>query len=149
MMATARRSAPLHVNRYDMGNSRSPGLHSKGFESQVLLQSCFTGPVACNAPGPLIRLGDLKHRLLRQVCHFENGEIHHFLNGESSKVTLVRLSQDYALGMPCHGCIGCPWYSQVFPHGAMKPYCQVQRACGEMQHQGAASNSSIVWKDRS
>jgi len=38
MMATARRSAPLHVNRYDMGNSRSPGLHSKGFESQD--QSC-------------------------------------------------------------------------------------------------------------
>lgn len=71
--------------------------------------------------------------------------IHHFLNGESSKVTLVRLSQDYALGMPCHGCIGCPWCSQVLSHGAMEPYCQVQRACGEVQHQGAASNSSIVW----
>ena len=51
MMATARRSAPLHVNRYDMGNSR---------------------------PG-------------RLQCPWS-----------SDTVTLVRLSQDYALGMPCN-----------------------------------------------
>lgn len=56
------------------GQQQEPGVTLRRFWKPNPVAVLLTGPVACNAPGPLIRLGGLKHRLLRQVLPLRLGQ---------------------------------------------------------------------------